>query len=47
VRAGRRDGVTADESEDEGLPPTEDEVEEQDGEQIDESESEAAPAAID
>ncbi|HEY7525110.1 MAG TPA: 30S ribosomal protein S6 [Candidatus Limnocylindrales bacterium] len=47
VRAGRRDGSAADETEDEGLRLAEDEVEDEDGEQIDESESEAAPAAID
>lgn len=47
VRAGRRDGTATDETEDEGLPPAEDEVEAEDGERIDESESEAAPAAID
>jgi small subunit ribosomal protein S6 len=47
VRAARRDGAVDETVDEGGLPPVDDEEEEDTGERIDESESEAAPAAID
>jgi small subunit ribosomal protein S6 len=47
VRSTRREGLAAEPGEDEDLPSTADEVEDEREETIDESESEAAPAAID
>ena len=48
ARPGRREGEEGlDESEDSGLPSTEDEEDDEVAERIDESETEAAPAAID
>jgi small subunit ribosomal protein S6 len=47
VRSTRREGLAAEPGEDEDLPSTADEVQDEREETIDESESEAAPAAID